>query len=431
MFMQADQVLDRPPLARRDSVAPMQRAETAATRLSGPLKQLFVSHDIFELEVEWRRFEQTADCTVFQSFDWLATWQKHVGACTGTTPAIVVGRDAANEILFILPLATRRAGLLTHLTFLGRDLCDYNAPLLAPGAAAALGPEFARIWNDIRATLQADPRHRHDVIRLDKMPEMVGSQRNPLMQLAVTLHPSGAYLTALGREWEAFYTEKRSSSTRRRDRTKRKKLAESGEISLVTPEHPHEVAETLSVLVDQKQRAFARMGVANMFDRKGYRGFFLELTTGASARKIAHVSRLQVGDVYAATNLGLMFRGGYYHVLASYDEGPLSRFGPGAAHLHDLMRYALEHGCTFFDFTIGDEPYKRDWCDTELKLYDCVEAATWRGWISATAASSGQRLKRMIKQSTWLWPAAMRFRETVAAVKARLRPGAQPPSDRP
>ncbi len=77
------------------------------------------------------------------------------------------------------------------------------------------------------------------------------------------------------------------------------------------------------------------------------------------------MSRLDVGPTLAAANYGLIFRGRYYHVLASYDDGPVSRFGPGAAHLHDLMRYAIEHGCNEFDFTIGDEPYKHDWCDTE------------------------------------------------------------------
>jgi CelD/BcsL family acetyltransferase involved in cellulose biosynthesis len=66
-----------------------------------------------------------------------------------------------------------------------------------------------------------------------------------------------------------------------------------------------------------------------------------------------HVSRLEVGDAIAAANLGLVFRGCYYHVLASFDDGELSRFGPGVAHLHDLLRHAIEGGCTMFDFTIG------------------------------------------------------------------------------
>ena len=33
---------------------------------------------------------------------------------------------------------------------------------------------------------------------------------------------------------------------------------------------------------------------------------------------------------------------------------------------------AIDRGFRVFDFTIGDERYKRDWCDTEIKLYDTI-----------------------------------------------------------
>ena len=85
----------------------------------------------------WRAFEQTADCTAFQTFEWLATWQRHIGAREGAQPAVVVGRDPGGDILFMLPLAVAKRGYGRELTFLGSDLCDYNAPLLAP--------DFARV----------------------------------------------------------------------------------------------------------------------------------------------------------------------------------------------------------------------------------------------------------------------------------------------
>ena len=117
------------------------------------------------------------------------------------------------------------------------------------------------------------------------------------------------------------------------------------------------------------------------------------------------MSRLDVGATAAAINLGLTYRGCYYHLLASYDEGEVSRFGPGAAHLHDLMRYCRSSmDFSVFDFTIGDERYKRDWCDTELKLYDYSR----RGQLARRAccgadAGRRKRLKRWIKQTPVLW----------------------------
>lgn len=411
------------------ALVPPQDATTKDASAQGQVRvpadiALSVAFDLAPLETEWRRLQEVGDCTVFQCFDWLAAWQRHIGRHTGTRPVIVLGRGRSQELLFILPLAVNGSGPIRKLTFLGRELCDYNAPLLATSFAEACSPHaFGRLWADIRGLLAEDPRSRHDIVLLDKMPERVGDQPNPLMQLAVELNPSGAYLTSLSAAtWEAFYKAKRSSATRRRDRTKRKRLAESGEVCLVTPEDPAEIAQTLTALIEQKRRAFARMGVADIFARPDQRDFYLDIATNSSARGLVHVSRLQVGSAFAAINLGLEFRGGYYHVLASYDEGPLSRFGPGAAHLHDLMRRALERGCRLFDFTIGDEPYKRDWCDAETRLFDHVAAATPRGWAVAKAVAGTRRVKRSIKQSAVLWPAVLRLRATLASITRQSAP---------
>src|SRR5215471_5556204 len=61
--------------------------------------------DLADIETEWKAFERHADCTVFQTFDWLAKWQRQVGARSGTIPAVVFGRDRYGALLFVLPLA--------------------------------------------------------------------------------------------------------------------------------------------------------------------------------------------------------------------------------------------------------------------------------------------------------------------------------------
>jgi len=378
--------------------------------------------DIYEepgaIEREWRAFEGHADCTVFQTFGWLSTWQRHIGARSAVQPAIVVGRSATGTILFMLPLAVQSTGPLRALTWLGTGLNDYNAPLLAPDFTQQMtAEEFKSVWHSILARLKSCIRF--DIIELDKMPDMVGAQPNPMLVLPVALNPSGAYATPLAAGWDEFYAAKRSSSTRRRDRTKRKRLAEFGEIKLVTADSIETIRATLEILAAQKARAFSRMGVANLFARAGYKDFYRDLATGERTRDLVHVSRLDVGQHPAAVNLGLTFGDRYYHLLASYDDGDVSRFGAGMAHLHDLMRHAIENGYRVFDFTIGDEPYKRDWCDGVMPLYDHVAPATWRGGAVYLPLMALRWLKRQIKQTPLLW----RIFSTARSVAGRLRNG--------
>ena len=168
----------------------------------------------------------------------------------------------------------------------------------------------------------------------------------------------------------------------------------------------------------QKSKAFAAMGVTDIFALPGHREFYHAL---ASQRDFVHVSRLDVGAQTAAANLGLVFRGSYYHLLASYDGGEMSKYGPGSAHLHDLIRYAIERGCGAFDFTIGDERYKatgataRSRCTTTSPRRHCA-ARRWRCgsiWCG--------RLKRWIKQTPALWNAAYKVRAFIGPLMRRIR----------
>lgn len=409
--------------ARFGTDQPSAIADTKArTGLCGDIR-LSVHGDLATVERDWRAFEANADGTVFQTFDWLSAWQRHIGARTGVRPAIVIGRDAG-RILFMLPLATRAVGFAQELAWLGSDLCDYNAPLLAPDFAQRFDRAgFAALWDDIKHCLQDDGRHSFDLINLSKMPAMVGSQPNPMLALGVTINPSGAHLTHLSGDWETFYAAKRSLTTRRRDRTKRKRLAEFGEVRLANPEQAGDIVAALDLLMVQKARLFARMGVANLFAKPGHAEFYRALASEPATRHLAHVSRLDVGATPAAVNLGLTWRGCYYHLLASYDDGELSRFGPGTAHLRDLLRLAIERGFNVFDFTIGDERYKRDWCDTEIALYDHISAASWRGVPIALPWLAAQRLKRWIKQTPLLWSAFSAARSFAGSLTRRRNNG--------
>jgi len=397
--------------------APQELAVRAAPT-SGPTHSqitLDVYDELRTIEMPWREFERSADCTVFQSFAWLSAWQRHIGVRAGVVPAITVGMRADGQLLFLLPLAVV-PGLIRRLTWLGSDLCDYNAPLLAPDFQAHVTRDhFRQIWDEICRLLQSKPMHRYDIVELTKMPESIGSQSNPMTGLGVGLNPSAAYTTELGPSWDEFYRAKRSSATRKKDRTKRKRLEEIGEVGFVSPGDPDERRNTLDVLFRQKAKSLARMGVADIFARPGHRDFLTELALDSATRHLVHVSRLDVGSVPAAVNFGLIFRGCFYHVIASYDDGEVARWGPGAALLRELLAQAIAIGCRQFDFTIGDEHYKLEWSDRTIKLYDYVAHGRLRGWPLAKVALATSALKRRIKGNPKLWSVASRLRAALSS----------------
>jgi CelD/BcsL family acetyltransferase involved in cellulose biosynthesis len=206
-------------------------------------------------------------------------------------------------------------------------------------------------------------------------------------------------------------------------RAKRRHMSEYGDVQFATAAEAADARRTLEILMEQKSRALVRKGVADMFARPGWREFFLDLATNPQTRQLVHVARLQVGADAVAANFGVVFGGCYYHVLASYcEDSRAAHFGPGALHLRELLKYAIERGLQRFDFTIGDERYKLEWCDSSLKLYDHAAAATWRGWPAARAAAARRRLKRLIKQTPWVWNAVSAARTALGSFSRPARP---------
>ena len=187
-------------------------------------------------------------------------------------------------------------------------------------------------------------------------------------------------------------------------------MAQFGDIRFVTAADPTDATATLETLMQQKSQSFVRKGISDMFARPGCREFFLDLASNPATRHLVHVSRVEIDTTDAAANFGIVYGGCYYHILSSYCDGRLAHFGPGALHLRELMGYAIARGLKTFDFTIGDERYKSEWCDMRLQLFDYSAAATWRGWPASALSATRRRLKRYIKQTPVIWRLASRLR---------------------
>ncbi len=274
-------------------------AEAAATAhrtkaASGATANLHLSlHDGFAaIEAHWRRFERVADCTPFQTFDWLLTWQRHIGQRDEAIPVIAVAAFPDGETAFLLPLCIEAKRSTHRLCWLGQDVNDYNAPLIARDFSQRVSPEgFHAAWDQLRARMQREPKLRHDWIEFEKMPQMIGGQVNPFFHLAHADNPSGAHFTRLGADWKQYYAAKRSSATRRRDRAKRKHLSQFGEINFVTSTDADDLRRVLETLMEQKNRLLAHRGIADMFARPGWREFFLDIAANPATRHLVHVSR--------------------------------------------------------------------------------------------------------------------------------------------
>lgn len=378
-----------------------------------PGARIAVHAELAAVEALWRGFEDEASCTVFQRFDYLACWFRHLGTRARATPAVVVLQNREG-VQAILPLAVTRGRLLRRLTWLGQELCDYAGPLCTPAFADMAPGRFRALWREIGALMQADPRFRHDWVELRRMPAQLDGGGNPFLALPLLLHASYGHVAHLSADWDRFYRSRRPARARKQDRSKLARLMEYGDVALYSPRRPEDIAHVLETLFAQRAETLHRKGIADMFEHPGCRAFFLDLATNPKTRGLVHVSALAAGPSLAAINLALEHRGRYSLFLVSYDRS-FARLSPGVIHLNRLMQRAIGRGLAEFDFLVGEQRLKREWADELVALHDHIAAATLRGHLGALPARALAHAKRVVKQTPALWSAFQRVRTALGA----------------
>ncbi len=353
------------------------------------------------VESEWRRFQHIADCTAFQTFEWLSTWHRHIGASADAfVPVIVVGRFADGDDRLHRCRSPSNRGA-------GSNGCDGSAKTCAitmrrcwraifpsalrPSASLRYGESCADSCNPIRdcGTIGSNLR------RCRKR-----SARRSIRSLALRVTPNAnsAHITLLGDDWETFYRAKRSSATRRRDRSKRKHMAEFGDIRFSTVDRAATTSRrTLETLWEQKTQIFARKGIADIFAQPGYREFFADFASNPNTRSSGPCQPCR----YRPHLRGGEFRADIRRLLLSRAVELLRRtigthYGPGALHLRELLAHAIGHGPAAVSISPSATSITRlEWSDLRLKLFDYSAAATWRGWPASLAATVWRRAQAL------------------------------------
>jgi len=313
----------------------------------------------------------------------MAVWERTLGAGLNAQSCIVRVDDAQGLPLFAVFLAVRRVGRLGTrvLSFMDAGVCDYNAPILFEPLRPIPVP-LRVLWRRIQSAVPS-----HDIVSLEKMPSTVKGAPNPLWLLGDLSHPSRCHAMTLPLDWETFEREKGRHTIVKAARSNLRTLDKHGPTRMLIAEKPSEIDRLFDALVAQKRRQFKETGVKDLFDSvPGFEAFYRG-SAGLANLGVTHLSGLCVGDEPVATIFGFLDRDYFYGVLTAYTRGQWARYSCGNLHIQMLLRWAIEHGLTRFDFGIGDENYKMFWCDQHVELHDTRRITSLKGHAHATLSN--------------------------------------------
>lgn len=373
-----------------------------------------MTSDFWNLQIEteldrcaaiWQAFERDAVASPYQGHAWISSWWRHVEAREGAEPRIVMLRRNGT-LAAIIPLVLRRHMGAKVAGMIGGKHFNYQAPVWRPelfdATARDAMPQTLRV---IARTIGAD------LIELTNLPREWNAKANPLALETASASPSPSYMLPLSGSFAEICDARRSKKSLQQLRRKRKKLEGlSGSVRFLQARDEATCAMVLRAAAAHREARRVASGVPSFFEMAGSEAFLRE---SACAGLVAHdggdgsllsavrLHYLQAGDTVVATYIGAALNGVYSCFVNSFDSA-FEACSPGDILLHDLIEALCEQGIQSFDLGVGEERYKKAWCDP-VTLYSLRIPITPRGWIYSNAARVSQDGKRLIKQNPMLW----------------------------
>lgn len=347
------------------SVEPGQPADTSSPG-SEKTWSIRIHRDWRPLELAWRELEERGHASVFQSYDWIAPWYQST-TTSGLAEAVVVeiSGTGRSQPVMLLPLALHREKRLRTITFADLGVSDYAMPVMAPDLGLT-ATSFAGLW-----ALVLDALPPCDLVRIRKIPQQLRGVPNPLATLEdCTPFAASAYGIPLGMPFEQHAREVMGRKKFVGIRSKWNQLNEIAPVALETCQGSEATNALFDVFVAQRQARFRELGRADIFDDPLWHGFYRDVVRGTHGRPAAMVCALVAGGSPVATSLNLVFKNTILNLAQGFVPGPLDRFSPGILLHYRLMNWAAEHGLSYYDLTVGDEPYKRHIGSTEQPLFE-------------------------------------------------------------
>lgn len=340
-----------------------------------------------------------------QSPEWVRSWVDHV-----QPDGLIAHISCDGRPVFALALEIRPAGPFRIARFMGGSHANGNFPPLA--RAWPETPEI-RLLIDALAAARPDV----DAVVLARNTPRFDRRDNALLLLPHVQSPNIALSVNLKGGFEAVLGRASTRSKRKRHRAEIRKFETLGGYRRVEAKSADEARWLLYTFLDMKNKRFRAMGIANVFADARIQAFFHALFADSlvTGSRSFTLEGLEVGGKLRAVT-GTSHCGGRMtcEFGAIYDD-ELAASSPGEFLFYENIEQACKAGYDIYDFGIGDEPYKRLWCDIETHHADVILPLSAKGHILATGMKAAARLEAGLKNNAPAWRLTKSLRKRLAA----------------
>lgn len=313
----------------------------------------------------------------------------------------------------LLPMELCDSG---NVHFIGSRHANGNFPIGKPRDIEALAGFDLK---ELAAAVRRNVPGAKIIVFERQLPSLNGIA-NPFVRSDSVASPNVALSFDISQEFDAVLAARNGKRKRKKFRSNSGKLEAMGTLTFAQPVDKSDIDTVLNSFFDMKAKRFAGAGIADVFSDAQTRGFFRDLfMNSADAQNTSHELQALLLDGKPIAVIGCTTHAKRYTVEFGTFDDFFFNASPGDLLFYAAVRNACERGFSIFDFGIGDEPYKRRWCDIETVQFDTVIPITKFGQVTKIWRINRARAVRVIKSNERIWSIAKTVRKWISHFRMR------------
>ena len=311
-----------------------------------------------ELESLWNDLLNKSNHTVYQTFGINKIWYNTIGRRSKNIDlSIFVFFDSARIVAIAPMLIKTKFKFISQLNFLGEGIFDYQMIVNENNIKNNLN-DF--IFNSIKSNSKID------LIFMSNVPGFL-KENSIDYKLHMKLNRVNKILMLeLPDSYEIFF-DKLKSSIRGDSKRQIKKIKKFGDSKYKIINQDDKFF--IDKLISFKRIRYKNTNVYDIFNIPGYFDFFQDMFKSKNF-KFTHCSTLNIGNEPISFHLGFVYQNKYYYYFPSFNQEKWGKYSPSRLHMLNLIEEAISNKINVFDFTIGNEKYKKYFANMSSETYN-------------------------------------------------------------
>lgn len=337
---------------------------------------------------------------------WIRSWVMATGA-----DVIVVTLSRRGQPACALALEVVQEGPFRVARFPGGSHANGNFVAISRGSVEPLSPEEGQaLVDEIRRA-----RPDIDLVLLQRQNPTHEGVQNPLSNFATIRSPNVSLAVDLSGGFEQMLGRRSGKRKRKKYRLQVRKFEEAGGYRLLLAGTTEEADRLIGAFFEMKAARLSGKGIANVFGSGEVQTFFRLLFQGAldypEPPFILH--GVEVAGTLRAVNGCSVTQESVVCEFGGISEG-LANASPGYFLDYHSIEHASQEGKAIYDFSVGDEDYKRSWCDLETWQFETLLPLTAKGRVAWACEMARAQAVRFVKSNEPLWSLLKQLRTRVA-----------------